>query len=246
MKTIIGIMLVGLLGFLGCSGSDDGTSAVTGEAIPVAPFGITDSTTPTYKWTPASGATRYRLIVQDTNQESTTHDIQETSIIDEWYTAEEAGCASEDGLCAVTPEIEVVGEHEFKALACANQECGLWSEPLPFDSTVMPEARFIDHGDGTVTDKKTMLMWAQNAGGTAGAMDWEQAKRYSEALKLAGHGDWRLPAIHELVSLIDFTQHDPALPPGNPFDLGGENLNRWSSLSYPTQDSLYAVTVVLA
>lgn len=40
MKTIIGILLVGLLGFLGCSDSDDDTNTI-GEATPVAPFGVT-------------------------------------------------------------------------------------------------------------------------------------------------------------------------------------------------------------
>jgi len=53
------MVLVSLLGFLGCGGSDDGTSAGTGEAIPVAvaPFGITDTPTPTYEWIPVPGTT---------------------------------------------------------------------------------------------------------------------------------------------------------------------------------------------
>ncbi len=39
MKRMVVILLVGLLGFLGCSGSDEGTAISTGQAIPVAPFG---------------------------------------------------------------------------------------------------------------------------------------------------------------------------------------------------------------
>jgi hypothetical protein len=222
MKTFISILLFGLLGFLGCSGSNDGTSTTstfTGQATPVAPWAIIETPTPTYEWTPVSGATRYRLTVQDKNQDSTTQDTNETYIIDEWYTAEEAGCASEDGLCMVTPDIEVIGEHEFKVLACANQECGLWSETLNFELSEITVARFTDNGDGTVTDLKTMLMWFKDASVLNGYMYMEAVKACTmyPIWSFAGYKDWRLPSMPELMSLIDKSQSDPALPPGNPF-----------------------------
>ena len=216
MKTIVAIVLIGLLGFIGCSGSDDGTNTV-GEAIPVAPFGIIETPSPTYEWTPVPGATKYRLVVQDTNEASTMQDTQETYIIDEWYTAEESGCASEDGLCMVTPDIEVFDDHTWKVQARANQECGLWSEPLNFDfAGDAKELRFTDHSDGTVTDNNTKLMWSKDAN-LFDWPNWWDAKSYCADLTLAGHSDWRLPSISELKSLIDTSQSDPALPPGNPF-----------------------------
>jgi len=226
MKTFIGILLVGFLGFLGCSGSNDGTSTTSntvGEANPVAPFGIIDTLDPIYEWTPVPWATKYRLLVQDTNQASTTLDTNETYIIDEWYTAEEAGCASEEVLCTVHPGIVTVNENAWKVQACANQECGLWSELLHYHMSPSPitsTERFTDNGDGTVTDNNTKLMWSKNAN-LGGLKNWWDANSYCAALALAVEGpcyvDWRLPSAPELYSLIDTEQYAPALPPGNPF-----------------------------
>ena len=227
MKTFFGILLLGLLGFLGCSGSNDGTSATVGEATPVAPFGIIETPSPTYEWTPVPWATKYRLVVQETSQESTIQDTTETYVIDEWFTAEEAGCASEDGLCEATPDAEVIGKNEFKILACANENCGLWSEQLNFDFTAMDGPRFTDHGDGTVTDNKTNLMWSKDASRCHDSM-LPEAKRCCAELSLAGHTDWLLPSISELRSLIDQSQSNPALPIGNPF----EHVMQWGNDPY--------------
>ena len=63
-----------------------------------------------------------------------------------------------------------------------------------------------DNGDGTVTDEATGLMWQQDDSGAG--MDWEDALAYAEGLTLAGHGDWRLPNVKELQSIVDYT-HSP-------------------------------------
>jgi len=210
MKTIIGILLIGLLSFLGCSGSDEGTTTV-GEANPVAPFGITDSMTPTYEWTPVPGATRYQLLVEE----------NDVPVIEEWYTTEEVESASEDGLCSVTPEIEVSGT-TWKLLACAGEECGLWSDELQFSYIVAGPAppRFTDNGDDTVTDNNTNLIWSKNAS-LVEWKNWKEASNWCAGLTFAGYSDWRLPAIHELQSLRDIDmlgQHDyPLLPADHPF-----------------------------
>jgi hypothetical protein len=223
MKTFIGILLLGFLGFLGCSGSNDATSTLpstfTGKAVPVAPWAIIETSTPTYEWTSVPGATRYRLLVQETNQAATMQDTTETYIIDEWYTAEESGCASEDGLCMVTPDTEVIGENAWKVQACANEECGLWSGPMNFDHTAMNVPRFTDNDDGTVTDSKTNLMWSKDANLLGGSMYMDAVQKCDEypVYGLGGYHDWRLPSMPELKSLIDTSQSDPALPPGNPF-----------------------------
>ena len=232
MKKIMAIVSIGLLGFLGCSDNDDTTRTVD-HAIPVAPFGIIDTPTPTYEWTPVPWATKYRLLVQDTNQASTIQDTQETSIIDEWYTAEEAGCASEDGLCKVTPDIEVFEENEFKVQACSNDECGMWSETLQYEVAPPTSAgapRFTDNSDDTVTDNNTKLMWSKNAN-LSDIMYWQEAGSYCEGLTLAGHSDWRLPSLSEFKSIIDNNEYDPALPPGNPFTTVQSNYY-WSSTTH--------------
>jgi len=213
MKTIIWILLTGFLSFSGCSGSNDGTSATVGEATPVAPWAITETPTPTYKWTPVVGATKYRLVVQEKNQRSTIQDTNETAIIDEWYTAEEAGCASEDGLCKATPDVEVIGENEWNVQACANEVCSARSVLMYFESTENDQLRFTDNGDGTVTDGNTKLMWIKDANQCPlGHASSPVASHFCEGMNFAGFHDWRLPTLAELGSLMDDTQSYPALP----------------------------------
>jgi len=63
------------------------------------------------------------------------------------------------------------------------------------------EMTYRDNGDGTVTDLVTALIWQQDPGVK---MTFKQAKAGAAGFRLAGHGDWRLPTIKELYSLIDF------------------------------------------
>lgn len=59
-----------------------------------------------------------------------------------------------------------------------------------------------NNNDGTVTDLDTGLMWTQ---APSTALSWSNALAYAEGLDLAGHGDWRLPNVKELQSLVDFS-----------------------------------------
>jgi hypothetical protein len=77
------------------------------------------------------------------------------------------------------------------------------------------EPSYTDHGDGTVTDLRTRLMWTQSPDLTGdGTIDADDKLTYSQALERAasitagGHGDWRLPTIDELYSLMDFRGED--------------------------------------
>lgn len=95
------------------------------------------------------------------------------------------------------------------------------------------------HGDGTLTDRVTLLSWQrclagrQGAGctGTAQKMSWQQAEIYCQELIWAGHDDWRLPHIQQLHPLAFYgsfdTGLDPAVFPDPPDDLLGVYL--WSS-----------------
>ena len=73
----------------------------------------------------------------------------------------------------------------------------------------LAEERFVDNGDGTVTDLKRNLMWAQTD--NHGDIDWKQARRwvrftFSDTIE-ARHDDWRLPTLDELKSL--YVSDDP-------------------------------------
>jgi len=114
----------------------------------------------------------------------------------------------------------------------------------------LPAPRFVDNQNGTVTDLLTGLTWLKDAnctetvGGISradeGLLDWPSALTWSNHL---GHGrcgltdssvpgDWRLPNINELRSLVDYSRHDPALPSGNPF-VDVQSAWYWSSTSNP-------------
>jgi len=78
--------------------------------------------------------------------------------------------------------------------------------------------RFTDNGDGTITDNATGLMWIKDPIANPGApfnakMTWENAIINCEALNFAGHDDWRLPNIKELISITDYGLFFPAIDP---------------------------------
>jgi uncharacterized caspase-like protein len=66
------------------------------------------------------------------------------------------------------------------------------------------ENSYQDNGDGTVTDRRTGLMWQKD--GSPGVVDWNEAGAYVETLnrdRFAGHAGWRLPTVEELASLME-------------------------------------------
>jgi len=69
--------------------------------------------------------------------------------------------------------------------------------------TVQADERFIDNGDGTVTDTLTNLMWAQ--ADNMGDITWHDAQVYCKTPPIAGYkySDWRLPTILELRTLYN-------------------------------------------
>lgn len=63
------------------------------------------------------------------------------------------------------------------------------------------KSRFIDNGDGTVTDTFTALQWQKEDDGID--RDYDDARRYAKELRLAGYDDWRLPRKEELMQLAE-------------------------------------------
>jgi len=122
--------------------------------------------------------------------------------------------------------------------ATGQTKCYNASDPaieLPCDSANFPgqdglyqagcptDGRFVDHGDGTVTDACTGLMWQKDT--APGTYNWPGALRYCDALELAGHSDWRLPNVRELQSLADYGRFGPAIHPA----FGSKPEYHWSS-----------------
>jgi uncharacterized protein DUF1566 len=81
--------------------------------------------------------------------------------------------------------------------------------------------RFVDNGDGTVTDNLTGLQWQQRTGDwnrdgvidDKDSLNLENAKIYMRSLTLAGKSDWRLPTQRELQSIVDRTVYHPSIDP---------------------------------
>jgi DNA-binding beta-propeller fold protein YncE len=92
-----------------------------------------------------------------------------------------------------------------------------------------PASRFVDNGDGTITDRATLLMWEKkhtSAGSlhdverrlpwsfdaqTETIWDWLAAVNGEGGHGFAGHDDWRIPNVKELYSLVDASRSDPAI-----------------------------------
>jgi hypothetical protein len=122
-----------------------------------------------------------------------------------------------------------------------------------------PDPRFIDNGDGTVTDALTGLIWLKdaNCAGTIGhdpsatgdgSTVWQAALDFVAGINSGSHDisacaaytgsytDWRLPNLREIRSLYDYSQGDPALPTGHPFANVQTSVTNqrkyWSSTTY--------------
>ena len=67
--------------------------------------------------------------------------------------------------------------------------------------------RFVDNKNGTVTDTKTGLMWAEKDNGSK--INWYDAKKYCESYRGGGYSDWRMPTMSELSGLYDAERWQP-------------------------------------
>jgi hypothetical protein len=65
-----------------------------------------------------------------------------------------------------------------------------------------PAPRFVDYGNGIITDNLTGLMWEQAP--EAVTKSWSDALAYAAGLTLGEYSDWRLPNRNELRSLVDY------------------------------------------
>lgn len=114
---------------------------------------------------------------------------------------------------------------------------------------VLPTPRFTDNGDGTVSDNATELIWLKN-GNCFGLRTWTQALSLVNNLAngqcgltdSSSAGDWRVPNIRELLSLVDFGRSSPALPSDHLFTDFVGNSAYWSSTTSANDaDSAWSV-----
>ena len=87
-----------------------------------------------------------------------------------------------------------------------------WDQSLPAD-----ERFVVVMGGEAVLDKETGLVWDQSPSTTKRL--WLDSRSHCLNLTVGGRMGWRLPSLHELMSLVDPNNPDgnPDLPPGHPF-----------------------------
>jgi uncharacterized repeat protein (TIGR01451 family) len=88
-----------------------------------------------------------------------------------------------------------------------------------FDPLTTPTTDFTDNKDGTVTHKKTGLMWQRcsigqtwngsTCTGSESSMTWDKATKQTSTL--ADQNDWRLPTQNELKTIVEYGDNDRAI-----------------------------------
>ena len=89
-------------------------------------------------------------------------------------------------------------------------------------SSNQPDSRYSVHGNGTVTDTYTGLMWKvcsegqiwsspATCSGTATEHNWQQALELADITSFASFNDWRLPDIAQLRSIVAYDRYNPAI-----------------------------------
>lgn len=111
----------------------------------------------------------------------------------------------------------------FNLFLCSSLEAGQICKPDNIQAST-PTNQFIDHANGTVTDKKTGLMWKKCSEGQSSnncqdgqleLFNFGKSLLHTLALNtnggFAGFTDWRVPNIKELASLKETQCLYPAI-----------------------------------
>ncbi len=122
-----------------------------------------------------------------------------------------------------------------------------------------PSPRFTDNANGTVTDNLTGLIWLKTANCWGYGVTWANALANANSLASgacdlsdgSAPGQWRLPNVNELQSLLNRMYTNPPLPntagtgqwtSGNPFT-NVVYVNYWTSSPYYSGDNVFVVSM---
>ena len=134
---------------------------------------------------------------------------------------------------AATGQLKVYNPLENDPTACTSgSNCRQQDGYLRLGKT-WPNIRFTDNGSVMVEDNLTKLLWYELPLGVA--KSWGDAESYCKNLT---DGEWRLPTVTELETLLDASKYNPALTSSvSDFFTGYKSDKYWTSSSYSANSS---------
>ena len=108
----------------------------------------------------------------------------------------------------------------------------LTSQAFAVDSTNSSRFTLVLNG-AAVKDNSTGLIWEQEPDREHDV--WGASVARCTTKEVGGRKGWRAPSVDELKTLIDASQHDPALPAGHPF-FNIKSEIYWTATPHPTDD----------
>ena len=136
-------------------------------------------------------------------------DMSDMSTIWQWPTdyfpsvwpvrAGQCGSSDSSAICLPKTGVTTCYDSNGKTINCA----GTGQDGELQAGIAVPDlrSRYINNGDGTVTDSVTGLNWTNDAIVAGGLKTWQGALDYVKTLTIGGHSDWRLPNIKEIESM---------------------------------------------
>jgi hypothetical protein len=111
-----------------------------------------------------------------------------------------------------------------------------WDQQLPAATRFIVLANW---GSAAVLDRETGLVWEKVP--IASTFTWFNASSHCLNQNTGGRTGWRLPAVPELMSLVDQTQSN-SLPSGHPFTVQSvQGSFYWSATTFGFTDAAWAV-----
>jgi hypothetical protein len=187
-----------------------------GPATLIAPSADVVGSTIAFTWQSSATATWYHFWLGRADT---------ALVMEQWHTAEHAGCAS-GGTCTITltPPI-TAGAFIWHIRTWAASGYGPWSTAHMFTmrdvaqawSGKLPSSRrftLVLENQG-VLDNETGLVWQRSP--SPALMRRSATLEFCFFRNDGGRRAWRTPSLSELMSLIDPARSAPALPEGHPF-----------------------------
>jgi hypothetical protein len=253
-RTVILLTIVVTMGLL--LGASAASWAQPEPATLISPSGTITDNTPTYTWNAVADSTHYQLFVWDSTktkkidqwytaeQTNCSDGESECSVTNESMLANDShewwirtwngdGYGNWSDLLSILVAVSIPPAPVTKT---GQTESFGEGDDGDLQKGVSVDQRFTENSDGTVTDNLTGLIWLKDANCFEDSGWWSALEASNDLADgqcgLSDDsvaGDWRLPNISELQSLVDYGNFSPALPTGHPFTNVNVNWRYWSS-----------------